>query len=274
VRREQRTASLSAHALADSGTAFQALLAADGWADLRRFIVARNLPIGFSPAADDGTLRIGSEAAPIFVSAATIARVRDSLTRHLAAWHQAHPDRMGLGKAELLRGASEVPPNIAEAVLNVLHARGTVARDGLSWRLPEHSPVLAPEDEARWTRVHAILAAAGLRPPRVRELAAELRLAPEDMEALLLRIERFGRLAAVASNRFFLPETILALGEVADALAAESEEAGFTAAEFNKRSGIGRNLTIIVLEYLDAIGVTRRAGDLRHVVRRPRDAMG
>ncbi len=274
VRREQRTASLSAHALADSGTAFQALLAADGWADLRRFIVARNLPIGFSPAADDGTLRIGSEAAPIFVSAATIARVRDSLTRHLAAWHQAHPDRMGLGKAELLRGASEVPPNIAEAVLNVLHARGTVARDGLSWRLPEHSPVLAPEDEARWTRVHAILAAAGLRPPRVRELAAELRLAPEDMEALLLRIERFGRLAAVASNRFFLPETILALGEVADALAAESEEAGFTAAEFNKRSGIGRNLTIIVLEYLDAIGVTRRAGDLRHVARRPRDAMG
>jgi selenocysteine-specific elongation factor len=254
--------------------AFQALLAAEGWADLRRFIVARNLPAGFTSRVGDDAIRIGSDAAPIFVSAATIARVGDALTRHLAAWHKAHPDRMGLGKAELLHCAGEVPPNIAEAVLNVLHIRGTVARDGLSWRLPEHSPVLAPEDEAHWTRIRGILANFGLRPPRVRELAAELRLTPEDMAALLLRIERFGRLAAVASNRFFLPETILALGELADALAAEAEEAGFTAAEFNKRSGIGRNLTIIVLEYLDAIGVTRRAGDLRHVVRRPSEAMG
>jgi hypothetical protein len=29
-----------------------------------------------------------------------------------------------------------------------------------------------------------------------------------------------------------------------------------------------------VLEYLDAIGVTRRAGDLRHVVRSAQEAMG
>ena len=94
------------------------------------------------------------------------------------------------------------------------------------------------------------------------------------MEALLRRFERFGRLVGVASNRFFLPETIVALGEIAHELAMRSEEAGFTAAEFNKRSGIGRNLTIIVLEYLDAIGVTRRAGDLRHVVRSARGGDG
>jgi selenocysteine-specific elongation factor len=274
VRREQRTASLAAHMIADPQAAFQALLAAEGWADLRRFTVARNLPTEFSPSPADDTLRIGSDAAPILVSPATIARVADSLTRQLAAWHTAHPDRMGPGKAELLRGANEVPANIAEAVLDVLRTRDIIARDGLSWRLPDHRPVLAPEDEAYWARIAAILTEAGLRPPRVRELAAELCLTPEDMAALLMRIERFGRLAAVAGNRFFLPETILALAELADTLAAASEEAGFTAAEFNKRSGIGRNLTIIVLEYLDAIGVTRRAGDLRHVVRRPGDALG
>ncbi len=274
VRREQRTVSLAAHALADPDAAFQALLAAEGWADLRRFIVARNLPAGFKPRLGDDAIRIGPDAAPILVSAATIERIGENLTRHLAAWHAAHPERMGPGQAELLRGANEVPANIAEAVLDVLRSRGAIARDGLSWRLPEHSPVLAPEDETHWTRIRAILTAAGLRPPRVRELAAELGLTPEQMAALLLRIERFGRLAAVASNRFFLPETILALGEIADALATEFEEAGFTAAEFNKRSGIGRNLTIIVLEYLDAIGVTRRTGDLRHVARRPGEALG
>ena len=153
-------------------------------------------------------------------------------------------------------------------------ARGEVVRDGVAWRLPEHHPVLAPLDEAMWTRIGPVLTAADLRPPRVRELAAEMALSPEDMEALLLRLERFGKVIGVASNRYFLPETIVALGEVAHDLATSSEEAGFTAAEFNKRSGIGRNLTIIVLEYLDAIGVTRRAGDLRHVVRSARQAMG
>ena len=77
----------------------------------------------------------------------------------------------------------------------------------------------------------------------------------------------------MASNRFFLPETIVVLGEMADELAAGSEDAGFTAAEFNKRSGIGRNLAIVVLEYLDGIGVTQRVGDLRHVVRPVREAV-
>ena len=274
MRREQRSASLAAHAIADPAGSFRALLAAEGWADLRRFIVARNLPGSFVPETDGDAIRIGSEAAPVMVSAATIARVGTSLTRHLAAWHAAHPDQMGPGKAELLQAAGTVPSAIAEAVLELSRTRAEIMRDGVAWRLPDHHPVLAPLDEAMWTRIKAALSAADLRPPRVRELATEMGTSPEDMESLLLRIERFGRLVRVATNRFFLPETIVALGETAHALAASSEEAGFTAAEFNKRSGIGRNLTIIVLEYLDAIGVTRRVGDLRHVVRSAQDAMG
>jgi len=155
-----------------------------------------------------------------------------------------------------------------------LRGRGEIVRDGLAWRLPDHRPVLAPMDEAAWPRIRTALAGADLRPQRVRELAEEMRMTPEDMEALLLRFERFGRLVRVASNRFFLPETIVALGGIAHALAAESEEAGFTAAQFNKQSGIGRNLTIIVLEYLDAIGITHRDGDLRHVVRPAEEVLG
>jgi selenocysteine-specific elongation factor len=50
-------------------------------------------------------------------------------------------------------------------------------------------------------------------------------------------------------------------------LAESSPEGRFTAAEFKDRSGIGRNLTIEVLEYLDRVGVTRRDGDARTVLR-------
>ena len=161
-----------------------------------------------------------------------------------------------------------MPETVAGAVLDLMRHRGGIVRDGVAWRLPEHHPVLVPLDEARWPRVRAALAQADLRPPRVRELAEEMGLEPDAAEALLLRLERFGRLVRVASNRFFLPETVASLETIAHELASGAEEAGFTAAEFNKRSGIGRNLTIIVLEHLDAAGVTRRTGDLRHVVGR------
>jgi selenocysteine-specific elongation factor len=273
VRREQRTASLAAHAIADPARAFAALLAAEGWADVRQFALARNLPFDFAPETDGQAIRIGSEAAPVLISTGTIARVGDTLRRYLRAWHDANPDRMGPGKAELLHGAGPVPSTIADAVLEVLRAQGEIVRDGLAWRLPEHRPELAPSDEVAWERIARSLTAANLRPPRVRELAEEMGLGAEETQEMLSRLERFGRLVRVASNRFFLPETVVALGEIACELAHDSEEAAFTAAEFNKRSGIGRNLTIVVLEYLDSIGVTRRAGDLRHVVRSAREAM-
>src|SRR6202453_4355243 len=233
VRREQRAASLAAHAIADPAAAFRALLAAEGWADLRRFKVARNLPVDFELEMDGDAIRIGPEAAPILVSTETIGRVVASLTRHLAAWHAAHQDQMGPGKSELLRAASPVPANIAEAVLEVSRSRGDIVRDGLAWRLPHHHPGAALLDEALWPRIKAALTKASLRPPRVRELAEEMGMGVGEMEALMLRFERFGRLIPVASNRFFLPETIVELGEIADVLATGSEEAGFTAAEFH-----------------------------------------
>jgi selenocysteine-specific elongation factor len=135
------------------------------------------------------------------------------------------------------------------------------------WRLPEHRPRLTQADERLWERVHPLLAVEGLRPPRVRELAAALALEPEAVERFLRRAERLGRVARVADNRFFLPETLARLAEIAKELAEVSPEGTFTAATFKDYSGVGRNLTIQILEYLDKMAVTRREGDARIVLR-------
>jgi selenocysteine-specific elongation factor len=156
----------------------------------------------------------------------------------------------------------------------MLVARGDVVRRGTAFSLPGHAPRLAPLDEAHWARVRPLLEAAGTRPPRVRELAAELGLEPDAAEALLVRLEKFGLLSRVASNRFFPPDAVRELAEAAEALVAESEESAFTAAEFARRTGIGRNLTIQVVEYLDRIGVTKRQGELRRMARPAGDALG
>jgi selenocysteine-specific elongation factor len=97
----------------------------------------------------------------------------------------------------------------------------------------------------------------------VRELNDELGMSLEDATQLLERLTRFGRLHRVAANRYFLPETVARLRAIAMELSAGND--GFTAGEFNRRSVIGRNLTIQVLEHLDRIGATVRTGEVRHM---------
>ncbi len=135
------------------------------------------------------------------------------------------------------------------------------------WRLPEHRPRLTQADERLWERVRPLLTVADRRPPRVREIAAALALEPEAAERLLSRAERLGRVARVADNRFFLPETLVLLAETAQGLAEASPEGTFTAQAFKDRSGVGRNLTIQILEYFDKMGATRRQGDVRIMLR-------
>jgi selenocysteine-specific elongation factor len=134
-------------------------------------------------------------------------------------------------------------------------------------RLPTHQPRLSREDERLWQRVEKLLTAEALRPPRVREVAEALGLDPEAATRLMKRYERFGRVAPVAGNRYFLPETVARLAGIARELADHDPTGSFTAASFKDRSGVGRNLTIEILEYLDRVGVTRRVGDARVVLR-------
>jgi selenocysteine-specific elongation factor len=269
-RQPGRLAILGALVTADPAQALARLLAVEGVVDLPQFALARNL----APAELDaltgagGFLRLGPARASVAVTRDRLAALCDKVTVALGAWHQGRPDTLGPTRPALiaqLRG--EAPEAAVDAALSELAAAGRVMREGAAWRLPEHRPRLTQADERLWERVRPLLAAQDLRPPRVRELAAALALEPEAVGRFLGRAERLGRVARVAENRFFLPETLARLAEIARELAEGSPEGKFTAATFKDRSGVGRNLTIRILEYLDQMGVTRRIGDARIVLR-------
>jgi len=275
--RPQRLAVLAAMAEADAGNALEKLVDGGGIIDLARFALVRNLPQSEVEALADmtGFHRLGSGTTAIAIGAERLARLGDSLLAALSQWHAAQPDALGAPRAALFRRLrGEAPEAALDAALAELQSTGKAVRDGAVLRRAEHQPRLSREDERLWNQVHPLLATADLRPLRVRELAAELSLQPEPLTRSLKRIERFGRVAQVAPNRFFLPETVERLAEVARELAESSPEGRFTAAEFKDRSGIGRNLTIEVLEYFDRIGVTRRDGDARTVLRRAAAVFG
>jgi selenocysteine-specific elongation factor len=261
---------------ADPAAALEGMLAAEGIVDLARFALLRNLTAAeLAALGGPGWLRLGAPAAagagsqaPLAITADRLAALTETVAAALAEWHRAQPDALGPNGPTLaaqLRGPA--PLAAVEAALLQLAESGRAVREGGMWRLAEHRPRLGPADEKLWRRLRPLLAEGGLRPPRVREVAAALALEPAAIERLLRRTARLGRVAKVAENRYFLPESLERLTVIARDLAAQSPTESFTAALFNERAGVGRNLTIAILEYLDKIGATRRVGDARIVLR-------
>jgi selenocysteine-specific elongation factor len=269
-RQPARLAFLAAMAPVDPATAFERMLAAAGILDLEQFALLRNLTAAeletLCAAAGAGWRRLAP--APIAITEERLDALAETVAAALAALHRAHPDTLGPSAAALaarLRAAA--PAAAVEAALARLAKRHRALRERGMWRLAEHRPRLGEADEKLWRRLNPLLAAGALRPPRVRELAASLALEPAAIDRLLRRAERLGRVARVADNRYFLPESIERLAAIARHLAAAAPDGRFTAALFKDRSGVGRNLSIEILEYLDKIGVTHRDGDARLMLR-------
>jgi len=76
-----------------------------------------------------------------------------------------------------------------------------------------------------------------------------------------------GLLVHVKGNRYFTLPRIRDLARVAERLAVEVGDEGFGAAAYRDATGIGRNVTIELLEYFDRVGLTRRLGNARRLHR-------
>jgi selenocysteine-specific elongation factor len=85
--------------------------------------------------------------------------------------------------------------------------------------------------------------------------------------SLLLQAEKLKLVTRLEPNRFFLPDTLQQLAHRLAKLAENSTDGRVTAADYRDQSGLGRNLTIKVLEHFDTIQLTRRIGDSRCLIK-------
>src|SRR5579871_601173 len=206
---------------------------------------------------DDGNARI-------VVHADHWNALRDQILEALRAHHSSHPELLGLDEMGIHAALRPLVPRslLRRAIAELCDAR-IVSRRGVVMHLSGHRAKPTQAEAALWKRVEPALAANGVRPPRVRELVDLIGITLDRLEAFLARAEELGWVHRVAENRYFLPATLHELERIAEHLAEECPDGGFAAADFNRASGIGRNLTIQVLEYFDRIGITQRHGDRR-----------
>ncbi|MDE0941649.1 MAG: selenocysteine-specific translation elongation factor [Alphaproteobacteria bacterium] len=243
--------------------------------NFRQFCESRNLLATESDdlRSLDGQVLLASPDGDLVLSQDRWTQITQTILAALAAFHKKQPDTVGPNDNALraaLTSPTTPPPApklLAAASAGMIEQR-SIIRDGISLRLPTHSPRPSDADLELWKQVSLILEEGGIRPPRVREVAEELKIDPKRMEAFMQRCARQGRLMAVAPNRFFPPAAVWELAEVVEKLCAAATDDGFSAAAFKNETGIGRNVAIEVLEFFDASGLTRRKGNMREL-RRP-----
>jgi selenocysteine-specific elongation factor len=266
-----RLARLEALRAPDAATAFARMLAASprGF-DFDAFAQSCNLTaLECEALVAAHPVKIGHDgSAKIILHADHWNALRNETVEVLKAHHGKHPELLGLNET---RVHAALRPVVAKALLRgavmELCEAAILGRSGVIIHLSGHRAQPTPAEAALWKRVEPALAASGVRPPRVRELVDLIGVALDRLESFLARAEQLGWVHRVAENRYFLPATLRELERIAEHVAAEYADGTFAAADFNRASGIGRNLTIKVLEYFDGIGTTQRHGDRRSPLR-------
>ena len=260
----------------DDGTALSALLEnSPHGLCLEQFAGARNLASGDMEALSElvPMKAVSIETGTLGFSAQHWETVRTAVLDGLAAWHKKSPDTVGPGENRILCGTGiRLPTNAALGISAELVREGAIVKEGMGIRLPSHQPRLQGADATNWKKIKPLLIEGGLRPPVVIDIAQAIGNEPRKVESLLVRAGRHGLVVRIAKNRFYPPETLRQLGEIAEKVALDAENGMVTAATFRDASEIGRNLAIEVLEFFDKMKFTRRVGDAHEVIRPAADA--
>ncbi len=196
-----------------------------------------------------------------------------NVTESLKKWHDTRPESPGATLAEL-RACLVPRPSLqffASAIARML-AEKRLERSGAWLHLLGHKARISDTDQARLAELRALYRSFGTRAPMVSEASDALHISEEDLHDFLARMARRGHVTQVSSTRYFLAEQLASLAGLAERLASDHPDAGFTAQMFRDHSDLGRNLTIEILEFFDLAGLTIRK-DNHRTLRRPADEL-
>lgn len=185
---------------------------------------------------------------------------RRTLLEMLAAGHARDPGARGLS-LESLRSAAGRPGGLVDAALADLESQGLVRIEGSLAALAEHVPQLDPARRVTADAAQRRIREAGLAPPTVKELAAELGVPSDELLPSLKFLAERELLVAVTADLYLAPE---ALREAKQRVRGVLGRGGAASpSQLREALGVSRKYLIPLLEYLDGSGFTRRTPDGR-----------
>lgn len=273
---EARLAALEAMDQADLAAIKSLLQVLTGGLNLQQFALCRNITDAAIELLLDQlkadaialvSLTVDKQNLAVLLGEKYFQRYSQQIQEQLAAYHLQHGNQQGISEPALSKAVDFDDSHLLfHSILQLLVQQSVIKRTGTLLHLPNHAMALSQEEEEFLAKVRPILLKAGNVPPRTRELVDLTDIALPALERILRVSTKAGNLIQVAGNRHYLPDTIMALAEFTEKLAADSaSDEGFSVVQFRDASGIGRNLCIEILEYFDRVGYTRRDGNSRFI---------
>jgi selenocysteine-specific elongation factor len=207
--------------------------------------------------------RLKVAADTYFATPGALEALLVSIERELLAFHDANPTATGIPTSALRDVVDRrIDPRVFDALLDLAAQRGVVAVDaGLVRHLKAAVSALAAEAHAETTLL-ALLEEQGLEPGSATDLATASGAELGVVRKALAKLVADGRAIRATSELHFSVAAIdLAKERTRAALSAHPN--GATAAELRDVLGVSRKYAIPLLEYFDAQGFTKRAGDVR-----------
>ena len=160
-----------------------------------------------------------------------------------------------------LQERSNLPGTLVRAATQDLVAQHKIVNLGGQLLPADHGRELSETLQALLARCKPLLNAP--QPASLGDLSKTLNLPLAQLDGALQQIAKARALTRISAKRYALPSQVHSWAELTAELAQANP---FSVKEFRDRSGLGRNLSIDVLEYFDRKGYTRRTADTRTVV--------
>jgi selenocysteine-specific elongation factor len=234
----------------------------------RMGLPVREVSRALEPALAAGELlAVGSPGERRLVAPRAYRRVRDRAKRLLSEYFGRERLAPGMPRAELLARLFPLAGRAAtlgDTYLGWMAAERLIVAGGDLVNLPGRKVGLSGEESKLETALLARYEAAGLEAPGPVAVANELGAKPQIVDGVLRYLVERGRLVRLSSG-------LLVATAAVERLRAELLLTGwerFSVPQFKDRFGLSRKWAIPLLEHLDGLGVTRRVGEERVILRR------
>jgi selenocysteine-specific elongation factor len=206
-------------------------------------------------------LKVGAET--YFVTPDALAHLLATTESALQTFHAENPTESGVATAALRDIVDRrLEARVFDAILAEASTRGLAVIDAGRVRHPKAAVSALAAEQSAVDAILPALAAAGVEPPSVAELAAVAAAEIGVVRKVLGRLAGDGSVVRVTSELFFSAGGYEeARGRARQLL--ERTPQGATAAELRDALGVSRKYAIPLLEHFDAQGFTKRVGDLR-----------
>ncbi|MBC81629.1 MAG: selenocysteine-specific translation elongation factor [Gammaproteobacteria bacterium] len=208
-----------------------------------------------------GSVRVEGRA----ISKLQLQKHGEDILTTMKTWHSENPNETGITLPSLAKNLGIKHRPLLRELLDALISSGKLNNRVGNYALPGAQASLTENEDTIWLRVKEILLRDDTKPPVTHEIAKELGIAPKELEKVLIRCTKIGYVVRPVFNRFLLPEALEKLRKTLLDTVNENNE--ITVKQYRDATGIGRNLSIEILEYFDNHGITQRRGDVRKLLK-------